>query len=71
MAEAELRDAAAASGGHFYREEDLHRLVEQIEPKTATLSLRREVLLWNPLLMLLFVGLITAEWLLRKMSNLS
>ena len=32
---------------------------------------RQEVLLWNPLAMAAFLLLITAEWLVRKFSNLS
>ena len=34
-------------------------------------DLRREVELWNWLTFLLFVGLITFEWLLRKFANLT
>jgi hypothetical protein len=71
MAEDALREAARLSGGHFYREEDLARLPEQIEPRQSAFTVRQEVLLWNPLALLLFVGLVTAEWVLRKFSNLS
>ena len=71
MAEETLRQAATLSGGNFYREEDLHRLAEQIAPAGARFSQRQEVLLWNPLALLLFVGLVTAEWIVRKFSNLS
>jgi hypothetical protein len=71
LAERPLRDMAAASGGRFYREEDLHRLPDDIELRKATFTRRQEVLLWGPLTMILFVGLITAEWLVRKFSNLS
>ena len=59
------------SGGRFYREEDLHQLAGSIERRTAPFTLRQEKLLWNPLAIVLFVGLITAEWLLRKFSDLS
>jgi hypothetical protein len=71
MNETALREAARLSGGKFYREEDLHHLASDIKPQTATISQRREILLWNPLTLLLFVGLVTAEWVLRKFSNLS
>jgi hypothetical protein len=71
MAEEALRQAASLSGGRFYREEDLHRLAGQVEPASARFSQRQEVLLWNPLALLLFVGLATAEWIIRKFSNLS
>jgi hypothetical protein len=71
MAEEALRSAAQASGGKFYREEDLYRLVERIEPSKASFIQRQEILLWNPLVLFVFVGLVTAEWVLRKFSNLS
>jgi hypothetical protein len=44
---------------------------EQIEPRQSAFTVRQEVLLWNPLALLLFVGLVTTEWVLRKFSNLS
>ncbi len=72
MAEDALRQLATQSGGRFYREEDLHRLPEQVEPKRTPYVHRQEVLLWSaPLIMLLIVALFTGEWLLRKFSNLS
>lgn len=71
LAEEPLRQAAEASGGRFYREEDLGRLPEQVAPQKTSFVLRQEILLWNPLVLVLFVGLISAEWVLRKFSNLS
>ncbi len=71
MAEEALREAARVSGGRFYQEEDLHSLLENVRPRSAPFTLRQEVLLWNWLTFVLFVVLITAEWVLRKFSNLS
>jgi hypothetical protein len=71
MAEEALREAAQTSGGRFYREEDLHHLAADIVPQALPFVQRQEILLWSSLAMLLFVGLITVEWLLRKFSNLS
>ncbi len=71
MAEEALREAAAAGGGKFYREEDLHRLASNLEPRNASFVTRSEVLLWNWPMFLLFLGLITVEWVLRKLANLS
>jgi uncharacterized membrane protein len=71
LAEAALRDMARLSGGKFYREEDLHRLPGDITPQTTAFTRRQEIVLWNPLVMIVFVVLITSEWLLRKFSNLS
>jgi hypothetical protein len=71
MDEQALREAAQLSGGKFYREEDLHRLAAEVTPRMAQITTRHEVLLWNPLALLVFVGLVTTEWLLRKFANLS
>ncbi|MCI0639646.1 MAG: VWA domain-containing protein [Gemmataceae bacterium] len=71
LAEKALRDMAEQSGGVFYREEDLHRLAENVQPQSEAFTRRQEVLLWNPLALWLFLALITAEWLVRKFSNLS
>ncbi len=75
MAETELRQLAAASRGNvpegFYREEDLHRLPENVQPQAAAQSRREEFLLWNRWMLLLLIGLLTAEWILRKFHGLS
>ncbi|MDA1016163.1 MAG: hypothetical protein O3A00_17115, partial [Planctomycetota bacterium] len=71
LAEQSLREAARQSGGCFYREEDLHELPDQIESRQVQYTMHAETLLWNPLMLILFVGLVTAEWLLRRLSNLS
>jgi hypothetical protein len=71
LAEGPLRELAAATGGGFYREEDLHRLAASVVPKSVAFTHRQEVLLWNPLALVLFVVLVTAEWVLRKLANLS
>jgi uncharacterized membrane protein len=66
-----LREATLASGGRFYREEDLHGLASNLKPQKATFTTRHETLLWNAPVLFLFVGLIAVEWILRKFSNLS
>jgi hypothetical protein len=71
MAEEALREAAAAAGGAFYREEDLPGLAAAIVPRSAPFVQRHETLLWNTPMLLVFVGLISLEWLLRKFANLS
>jgi uncharacterized membrane protein len=71
LAEKPLRDMASISAGRFYREEDLHRLPDNVERRYAQFTRRQEVLLWGPLTLMLFVGLITVEWLVRKFSDLS
>lgn len=71
LAEEALRNAAALSGGLFYREEDLAHLADSLPRRTTSFVQRQEILLWGPLALLAFVLLITCEWLLRKISNLS
>jgi hypothetical protein len=71
MAEEALRGLASAAGGAFYREEDLSSLPDRVEAKGQAITQRSEVLLWGWLPFCLFVLLITAEWVVRKFSNLS
>jgi hypothetical protein len=71
MAEEPLREAASLSGGRFYREEDLYRLPEQLVSQQAFFTRRQDVLLWNPLALVLLVGLVTVEWIIRKFANLT
>jgi hypothetical protein len=70
MAEKALREMARLSGGQFYREEGLYRLPDEIATLTVAYRDRQDVMLY-PLGLVLFVFLITVEWLLRKFSNLS
>jgi hypothetical protein len=69
--EQQLRKLANDTGGAFYREEDLHLLAQTISPKFAQFTVRQEVLLWGPVAWTLFIGLVTAEWIGRKLANLS
>ncbi len=71
LAEKALRELAETSGGRFYREEDLVHLAGAIETRQVTFTRRQEILLWNPLAFLVFLALVTAEWVVRKFSNLS
>jgi hypothetical protein len=71
LAEDILSQAAKLSGGAYYREEDLHRLPTNVQPQKTSFTLHQEILLWNPLVFLIFIGLITTEWIVRKFSNLS
>ena len=66
-----LEEAAKTSGGAFYREENLGDLVKNIKPQTTPFTVRQPLMPLNPLAFLLFVFLITVEWVVRKLSNLS
>ena len=73
MAEEELRALAEATGGKFYREEDLHRLPDDLKPKTTPFVEKGEVELWewNHWWWLLLLLLFGAEWTVRKVNSLS
>jgi len=71
MNESMLRELAATTGGAFFREEDLHKLPDTIRLKTERVQSPLEVELWSsPLYFLLLLGVVTAEWVLRKFSYL-
>ncbi len=71
MNESMLREMAALTGGAFFREEDLYKLSETISMKTERVRSPLEVELWaSPLYFLLLLGVVTSEWILRKMSHL-
>jgi len=71
MNEALLKDLAATTGGQFFREEDLYKLPGQISAKTERVQSPLEVELWaSPLYFLLMLGVVTMEWILRKLSHL-
>ncbi|MDB5309636.1 MAG: hypothetical protein JWO38_3838 [Gemmataceae bacterium] len=71
MAEGEMRKLAEASGGKFYREEDLVKLADQVKPQYTPYSVRTETVLWNRWALFLLVGLMTLEWIVRKLNGLS
>jgi uncharacterized membrane protein len=66
----DLRNLAEPSGGKLYREEDLSKLPGDLRPQLAAFTRRQEILLWTPLMFLVFLGLITVEWVCRKLANL-
>ncbi|HEX4614003.1 MAG TPA: hypothetical protein VH092_37825, partial [Urbifossiella sp.] len=71
MAEGEMRKLAEQSGGRFYREEDLAGLAEAVKPQYVPFTTRTEYILWNRWVMILLVGLLTLEWVVRKFNGLS
>jgi hypothetical protein len=71
MNEPLLKELAATTGGQYFREEDLHKLPELISAKTERVRSPMEVELWaSPLYFLLMLGVVSAEWILRKLSHL-
>ncbi|NDB77734.1 MAG: hypothetical protein EB141_19170 [Verrucomicrobia bacterium] len=62
---------ASISGGEFFREETLFQLPDHIRAKTERVRSPMEVELWaSPLYFLLLLGVVTTEWVLRKLSHL-
>jgi hypothetical protein len=71
MNKALLEEMAKASGGAFFREEDLHTLRSKLGPSTERIESTLEVELWSsPFYFLLLLIPVTAEWVMRKMSQL-
>lgn len=71
MNEPLLKELARNTGGEYFREETLHTLPETIRSKTERVQSPLEVELWSsPLYFLLLLAVVTAEWVLRKLSYL-
>lgn len=66
-----LRDLAAATGGRFYREEELAGLPDNINPAPVLARSALEVELWSSMLFFIVIILmVTTEWVLRKLTYL-
>ena len=71
MNEPLLRSMAQASGGGFFREEDLHTLPAQIHHTTQpVLTTTEDELAFSPLYFLILLSVISAEWIIRKLVQL-
>jgi hypothetical protein len=66
-----MRKLCEATGGKFYREEDLAKLPGDVKGQSARFYHKDEILLWNEWTMALLIGLLTLEWFLRKFNGLS
>jgi len=66
-----LRQIAKESGGHYYGEQDMKRLIDVLGPESDRREIIREIQLWQsywwfvPIMLLL-----TAEWILRRVKGL-
>jgi len=66
-----LRRISAESGGRYYASHEASKLIRDIEAIASAHSEEKEVSIWDtPLFFLLFIGLATAEWILRKRNML-
>ena len=66
-----LRQLAANANGAYFREENLGDVVAQIAPLSSGHIIESETVLWQSYWWFSFViGLLTAEWILRKRAGL-
>ena len=49
----------------------MQRLPDEVKPQYAAFSRRDETTLWNEWAMVLLIGLLTLEWVARKLNSLS
>lgn len=71
MNEVLLRQLATTSGGAFFREEDLFKLPDAIRLKTERVQSTMDVEIWSsPAYFIVMIGLLAAEWILRKTMQL-
>lgn len=71
MNEPLLRDLARISGGAFLREEDLHTLPDLLARQAERVRSTHESEVWSsPAFFLLLLGLLGAEWAMRKGASL-
>jgi len=66
-----MEKMAEASGGRFFREEDLAELPEILDAESETVKSLVDLDIWSsPLFFLILLGLMTTEWVIRKLSGL-
>ena len=66
-----LQDLAATTGGKYFTSETIHTLPEAIKNKTVRQITTHRADVWSsPPIFLLIILVITAEWVLRKFSEL-
>lgn len=71
MDEALLQKVAAAGGGKYYRPDALANWLKTLPNNPLQVRSEEEIELWNaPLLFLMFLAPLTAEWLVRKRKGM-
>jgi len=72
MRPAVLRQVAEETGGRFYRPSDASRLAEDIVYTTSGATEVQQLDLWDmPVIFLLLLGLLGAEWMYRRRRGLA
>jgi hypothetical protein len=66
-----LRKMSEVSGGKFYEKDQIGNLVTDLELPEKQEERTKEIQLWNhPILLILFIGCMSAEWAIRKRAQL-
>jgi hypothetical protein len=66
-----LREMASLTGGRYFNADNLDQITSAIDHRAERAHSTLEVALWSsPLMWLLIVVVVTAEWILRKRSHL-
>jgi hypothetical protein len=66
-----LRQMAAAGGGEYLREENVDRLPQLLAPMSEGKVIEADTVLWQSFWWFLpIIGLLTAEWIIRKRAGL-
>lgn len=66
-----LKRMAEVSGGRFYEKDQIENLPDDLELVEKHRERTRELQLWNhPVLLILFIGCLSAEWAIRKRAQL-
>jgi len=66
-----LKKMAEVSGGKFYEKDQIENLVTDLELAERQEERTKQIQLWNhPILLILFIGCLSAEWTIRKRAQL-
>ena len=66
-----LTQLAETSGGELVMPDEIHRIAELLKPPEESSQTREETTLWDHwIFLLLFFGLLTSEWVVRKLNGL-
>lgn len=68
---ATLAAVARATGGNYYTYREFDEAVERLDLETVSVRRKEEIVFWNKLwLLLVVIGALSAEWVLRKANQL-
>ena len=66
-----LRQVASDSGGDYYREEEMRRLIDTLGPASNRREIVEEIVLWQSYWWFVpIMFLLTTEWILRRVKGM-